>query len=103
SHLARYKADRFTGTLGRIGIFSFTPSKPMTVGEGGMIVTDDEALADKCRLFRNFGDRDKFDWADLGFNFRMPEMMGAIGMAQMDRLDDAIRLRREIAHRYTAA
>ncbi len=103
SHLARYQGGRFTGTLGRIGIFSFTPSKPMTTGEGGMIVTDDEDLADKCRLFRNFGDRDKFDWAGLGFNFRMPEVMGAIGLAQLDRLDEAVRLRREIAGRYTAA
>ena len=102
SHLARYQGGRFTGTLGTIGIFSFTPSKPMTTGEGGMIVTDDRALADKCRLFRNFGDRDKFDWAALGFNFRMPEVMGAIGLAQMDRLDEAVSKRREIARRYSS-
>ena len=100
SHLARYQGGRFTGTLGTIGIFSFTPSKPMTTGEGGMIVTDDRVLADKCRLFRNFGDRDKFDWAALGFNFRMPEVMGAIGLAQMDRLDEAVSKRRGIARRY---
>ena len=102
SHLARYRGGRFTGTLGTIGIFSFTPSKPMTTGEGGMIVTDDPVLADKCRLFRNFGDRDKFDWAALGFNFRMPEVMGAIGLAQMDRLDEAVSRRREIARRYSS-
>ena len=102
SHLARYQGGRFTGTLGTIGIFSFTPSKPMTTGEGGMIVTDDQVLADKCRLFRNFGDRDKFDWAALGFNFRMPEVMGAIGLAQMDRLDEAVSRRREIARRYSS-
>lgn len=102
SHLARYRGGRFTGTLGRIAIFSFTPSKPMTTGEGGMIVTDDAELADRCRLFRNFGDRGKFEWDVLGFNFRMPEVMGAIGLGQMDRLDEAIRLRREIAARYTA-
>jgi perosamine synthetase len=102
SHLARYRGDRFTGTLGRIAIFSFTPSKPMTTGEGGMIVTDDDKLADKCRLFRNFGDSGKFEWDFLGFNFRMPEVMGAIGLGQMDRLDEAIRRRREIAARYTA-
>jgi dTDP-4-amino-4,6-dideoxygalactose transaminase len=101
SHLARYRGGRFTGTLGRIAIFSFTPSKPMTTGEGGMIVTDDDALADKCRLFRNFGDRGKFEWDVLGFNFRMPEVMGAIGLGQMDRLDEAVRRRREIAGRYT--
>ena len=102
SHLARYQGGRFTGTLGTIGIFSFTPSKPMTTGEGGMIVTDDQVLADKCRLFRNFGDRDKFDWAALGFNFRMPEVMGAIGLAQMDRLDEAVSRRREIGRRYSS-
>ena len=103
SHLARYRGGRFTGTLGRIGIFSFSPSKPMTVGEGGMIVTDDDALADKCRLFRNFGDHGKFDWRDSGFNFRMPEVMGAIGLVQLERLPDAVRLRREVAARYSAA
>ena len=103
SHLARYRGGRFTGTLGRISIFSFTPSKPMTVGEGGMVVTDDEGLADKCRLFRNFGDHGKFEWRELGFNFRMPEAMGAIGLIQLDRLQEAVRLRREIAARYTAA
>lgn len=103
SHWARYRGGLHTGTLGRIGIFSFTPSKLMTTGEGGMIVTDDDDLADKCRLFRNFGDHGKFEWRTLGFNFRMPEMMGAIGCAQLDRLPEAVRRRREIAARYTAA
>lgn len=103
SHLSRYLGGRFTGTLGRIGIFSFTPSKPMTTGEGGMVVTDDDGLADKCRLFRNFGDHGKFEWTTLGFNFRMPEVMGAIGLGQLDRLDEAIRRRRTIAAGYTAA
>lgn len=103
SHLSRYRGARCTGTLGRIGIFSFTPSKPMTTGEGGMIVTDDDELADRCRLFRNFGDVGKFDWAVLGFNFRLPEALGCVGLAQLDRLEEAIRRRRAIAGRYTAA
>ena len=85
SHLARYRGQRFTGALGDIGIFSFTPSKPMTTGEGGMIVTNDSRLAGRCRRFRNFGDHGKFDWRELGFNFRMPEAMGAIGLGQLDR------------------
>jgi len=103
SHWARYRGGPHTGTLGRIGIFSFTPSKLMTTGEGGMIVTDDDELADKCRLFRNFGDHGKFEWNTLGFNFRMPEAMGAIGCAQLDRLPEAVRRRRELAQRYSAA
>lgn len=103
SHLARYRGEGFTGTLGQVGIFSFTPSKPMTTGEGGMIVTDDDDLADKCRLFRNFGDNGKFDWAVLGFNFRLPEALGAVGLAQLDRLEEAIRRRKAIAARYNQA
>ncbi len=103
SHLSRYRGGKATGTLGRIGIFSFTPSKPMTTGEGGMIVTDDDDLADRCRLFRNFGDVGKFDWAVLGFNFRLPEALGCVGLAQLDRLEEAVRRRRAIAARYNRA
>lgn len=103
SHWSRYQGGAHTGTLGRIGIFSFTPSKLMTTGEGGMIVTDDDDLADKCRLFRNFGDHGKFEWHTLGFNFRMPEPMGAIGLVQLDRLPESVRRRRAIAARYTEA
>lgn len=103
SHLARFNGEAFTGAIGKIGIFSFTPSKPMTTGEGGMIVTNDDDLAEKCRLFKNFGDTGKFEWSTLGFNFRMPEVMGAIGLIQLDRLEEAIRLRREKGRRYTAA
>jgi perosamine synthetase len=99
SHLARY-GEKATGTLGAAGIFSFTPSKPMTTGEGGMIVTDDDAIAQRCRTIRNFGDHGKFDWRELGFNFRMPEVMGAIGLAQLGKLPEAVRRRRVIAARY---
>lgn len=103
AHLARYRGERTAGTLGRIGIFSFTPSKVMTTGEGGMIVTNDDELAERCRLFRNMGDEGKFEWARLGFNLRMPEAMGAIGLAQLDRLGEAVERRRAIAERYDAA
>lgn len=101
SHLARYQGGRYTGSLGRIGIFSFTPSKPMTTGEGGMIVTDDDDLADRCRRYRNFGDVGKFDWAEFGFHFRMPEVMGAIGIEQLKKLPQAVEERRAIAARYS--
>jgi dTDP-4-amino-4,6-dideoxygalactose transaminase len=103
AHVARYRGGDYAGTIGDIGIFSFTPSKPMTTGEGGMIVTRDPALAARCRLLRNFGDTGKFQWDWLGFNFRMPEAMGAIGLAQLGKLDEAVARRREIAARYTAA
>ena len=102
AHLAKWDG-RYVGTLGQAGIFSFTPSKPMTTGEGGMILTNDDEVAARCRLFLNFGDTDKFRWDALGFNFRMPEVMGAIGLEQLKKLPAAIEERRAIARRYTAA
>jgi len=99
SHLAEYKG-RKCGTIGDMGIFSFTPAKPMTTGEGGMIVTNNEELAKKARLIKNFGDTDKFKWDFLGFNFRMPEVMGAIGRVQLKKLSKAIEIRRRIAFKY---
>jgi perosamine synthetase len=102
AHLSKYEG-KYAGTIGDMGIFSFTPSKPMTTGEGGMIVTNNDLLAEKCRLIKNFGDISKFQWDLLGFNFRMPEVMGAIGLAQLKKLDAAVKMRQNIAHRYDSA
>lgn len=99
THLSDYKGKK-CGTMSDIGIFSFTPTKPMTTGEGGMIVTNNEELANKARLIRNFGDADKFKWETMGFNFRMPEVMGAIGRVQLKKLPKAIEIRRKIALKY---
>ncbi|HEY1603813.1 MAG TPA: DegT/DnrJ/EryC1/StrS family aminotransferase [Pirellulales bacterium] len=103
AHLARYRGGKFAGTLGNIGIFSFTPTKPMTTGEGGMIVTDDDHLAAQCRLIRNFGDSGKFQWDILGFNYRLNEVAAAIGICQLKKLDQIIAMRREKAKRYDDA
>ena len=102
SHLAKHDG-RYTGNWGELGIFSFTPSKPMTTGEGGMIVTNSDELAAKCRLIKNFGDTDKFQWDILGFNYRMPEVMGAVGRIQLRKLPAAVDRRREIAKRFIEA
>ncbi|HEY4475059.1 MAG TPA: DegT/DnrJ/EryC1/StrS family aminotransferase [Candidatus Paceibacterota bacterium] len=102
AHLAKHQG-RYVGGIGDVGIFSFTPSKPMTTGEGGMITTNSEALARKCKLIRNFHDVGKFEWSDLGFHFRMPEMMGAIGLVQLKKLSKAITKRHKIAARYNKA
>lgn len=103
AHLATYRGGALSGALGHAAIFSFTPSKPMTTGEGGMITTNDDEIAEKCRLIRNFGDPTRFQWDYLGFNFRMPEVMGAIGMAQLDKLPETIRRRHAVAKAYTEA
>jgi len=100
SHLARF-GNSFTGTLGAAGIFSFTPSKPMTTGEGGMVVTGDPDVAKRARSIRSFCDAGKFQWESLGFNFRMPEVLGAIGRVQLKKLPESIRRRRAIASRYS--
>lgn len=103
AHLARYNGGKFAGTIGDIGIFSFTPTKPMTTGEGGMIVTDRDDLADQCRLIRNFGDSGKFSWDILGFNYRLNEVAAAVGICQLAKLAEIIRLRHEKAKLYDAA
>ena len=100
---APYGGGKFAGTIGNAGIFSFTPTKPMTTGEGGMIVTDDDALAADCRLIRNFGDAGKFQWDLLGFNYRLNEMAAAIGICQLAKLERIIAMRRDKACRYDEA
>ncbi|MDA2916138.1 DegT/DnrJ/EryC1/StrS family aminotransferase [Nitrospinae bacterium AH_259_B05_G02_I21] len=102
SHLARY-GDQPSGGMGHMGIFSFTPSKLITTGEGGMITTNEPALAERARLIRNFGDTGKFAWELLGYNFRMPEVAGAVGLVQLEKLEEAASRRRAIAQTYTEA
>ena len=68
-----------------------------------MLVTNDPALAERARLIREFGDTGKFQWDSLGLNFRMPEVMGAIGLVQLGKLSEAVARRRAIAARYTSA
>ena len=101
--LSRYEGKGYAGTLGKAGIFSFTPSKPMTVGEGGVLITNDGEIAARARLARNFGDSGKFRWDSLGFNFRMMDIQGAIGICQLHKVRDAIEMRRAIGARYTDA
>ncbi len=103
AHLSRYNGGRYAGTLGDAGIFSFTPTKPMTTGEGGMIVTDSDEIAERCRVIRNFGDGNKFAWDSLGFNFRLGEMAATIGLGQIGKLEEMIAARREKAGYYDDA
>ncbi len=103
AHLARYRGGALAGCLGDAGIFSFTPTKLMTTGEGGMITTDDDELAARCRLIRNFGDAGKFDWQRSGFNYRMTDMAAAIGLLQLGKLDAILAERRRKARRYDEA
>jgi len=100
------------GSFGRAGVFGFYPNKQITTGEGGMVVTDDDRLARACRSLRNHGRGEAGavtsgstggSWLRherLGFNYRMPELSAALGVAQMERFDEIIALRRTAAERY---
>jgi perosamine synthetase len=85
------------GALGDFGVFGFYPNKPITTGEGGMLVTGDRRLAGTVRALRNQGRRADDGWLDhslLGYNYRISELNCALGLSQMSRID-AILARRE--------
>jgi len=86
-----------------LATLSFHPRKVVTTGEGGMIVTDDEALADALRIARNHGQRTPGEFATAGPNARLAEVAAAIGRVQMERLDVMLDARRRLAVRLMAA
>ncbi len=100
------------GSFGRVGVFGFYPNKQITTGEGGMIVTDDDRLADLCRSMRNqgrpvgahTGDASKSGaWLAherMGYNYRMSEINAALGCSQLNRLDEMLKARRYVAGMY---
>ncbi len=91
------------GSFGAISTFSFYPNKHVTTGEGGMIVTDDEQLAERCRSLRNlcFQPQNRFVHEELGWNFRMTNLQAAMGVAQLERLDEFVERKRRMGQLYT--
>jgi dTDP-4-amino-4,6-dideoxygalactose transaminase len=99
------------GTWGKIGVFSFFSNKNLSTGEGGMLLTDDDALAETVRLQRSHGmtsltyDRHKghnftYDVLDLGYNYRIDEIRSALGLEQLKKLAHNNQRRRELTHAY---
>ena len=86
AHGAEYREKR-AGSLADLGCFSFYPTKNMTTGEGGMVTTDDDALAERLRLLINHGQSRKYLHSAIGYNYRMTNMGAAIGLVQLDRLE----------------
>ena len=86
AHGAEFKGKK-VGSFGT-GCFSFYPTKNMTTGEGGMITTDDDALAARLRLLRSHGDTGKYNHVSLGYNYRMMNLQGALGLVQLKRLEE---------------
>lgn len=91
------------GSFGDVSTFSFYPNKHITTGEGGMIVTDDEQIAERCRSLRNlcFKEGKRFIHDELGFNFRMTNLQAAVGVAQLERLEKSIEKKRTTGKLYT--
>ena len=91
------------GSFGHISTFSFYPNKHITTGEGGMVVTDDPALAERCRSLRNlcFQAKQRFVHEELGWNYRMTNLQAALGLGQLDGLDDVLIRKRAIGALYS--
>ena len=103
SFASMYKG-RQSGAIAQIGVYSFQATKTVTTGEGGMVVTRDEALARRMMLYRSHGVLGRRYWHELpGHNFRLTNLQAALGCAQLARLDSIIKERRRVHRTYTAA
>lgn len=91
------------GSFGDISTFSFYPNKHVTTGEGGMIVTNDPVLAERCYSLRNlcFQPKKRFIHEELGYNFRMTNLQAALGLAQLERLQEFVKRKRLMGKIYT--
>lgn len=103
AHGAEYKGIK-VGTLGDVGCFSFFANKIITTGEGGMLVTSDAQLAERAQVLRDLAfDKDpsrKFFHKCIGFNYRLTNVQAALGLAQLERINKFIEVRRENAKLY---
>lgn len=102
AHGQTYK-NKPCGSFGDISTFSFYPNKHVTTGEGGMVLTDDDVLAETIRSLRNlcFNPEKRFVHERLGWNLRMTNLQAALGLAQLERLPDFIKRKKEMGGRYT--
>jgi perosamine synthetase len=98
--------NHMCGSFGDISIFSFYPNKHITTGEGGMIVTNDEKLKDRCLKLRNLAfetNSRRFVHHEIGWNYRMTNMQAAIGLAQLEKIEYHLERKREIGNLYYEA
>jgi perosamine synthetase len=98
AHGAEYRGRR-TGGLGHIGCFSFYANKIITTGEGGMMMTSNEEIYERARLLRDhaFEDEKRFWHRFVGFNFKMTNLQAAVGVAQLERIEEFVQIRRRNA------
>ena len=97
---------RMTGTFGDAGVFAFYPNKQITTGEGGVIVTNDDTIAELCRSLRNQGRDAGGGWLEhvrMGFNYRLSDIQAALGLSQMARLESFVAMRQRVFQHYAEA
>lgn len=101
-HGQTYK-EKPCGSFGDISIFSFYSNKHITTGEGGMVVTDDEELAERCKMLRNLCFRKDVRYVhdEISDNYRFTNLQAAVGLAQLERLDDFVEKKRQMGRYYT--
>jgi perosamine synthetase len=99
---SEYKGKK-AGSFGHVGVFSFHGTKTMTTGEGGMLVTDDEAIYKRASFLADHG-RDKTDrnfwFVEIGYKYKMSNIQAALGLAQLERLDELLKAKRNIYRWY---
>jgi perosamine synthetase len=94
---------RKLGACGDVGVFGFYPNKQITTGEGGALVTNDAAMAERARSLRNQGRGTSGDWfehQEIGYNYRLSELHCALGRVQLSRIDEILAKREAVAQRY---
>jgi perosamine synthetase len=103
AHAAEYKG-RKTGGIGHVGCFSFYANKIITTGEGGMMTTNDKNIAGRARRLKDLAHSPgkRFLHTDIAFNYRMTNIQAAIGLAQLERIDELAEMRRRNAHLYNS-
>lgn len=101
AHGAEYKG-RKCGSIGHLSAFSFYANKIVTTGEGGMVLTSDCKMAERARSYRNlcFRPEKRFYHTELGNNYRMTNLQAALGVAQMDRIDEFVAIKRRLGKYY---
>lgn len=95
--------EKMCGSFGDVSIMSFYPNKHITTGEGGMVLTDNKNIADKCYSYRNlcFKTERRFVHDKLGYNYRMSNIQAAIGVAQLEKINEHLELKRKMGLHYT--
>ena len=103
AHGAKYRGKR-VGGIGDIGCFSFYGNKIITCGEGGMVVTSNKRISDRCQNLKNlsFLEEKRFWHKEIGFNYRMTNIQAALGLAQFEKIDQYIKMRRRNALFYNS-